>query len=433
MGLPELIGFRPLTRLPQAQVTVPGSKSITNRALIVAVLRPGKTVLQGALWSEDTRLMVAGLRKLGFDVTVENDPSEASNRTLIIQGRSGRVPSGGTATDPLELYVGNAGTAARFLLALTAMGQGYYRLSGTERMHERPQGGLIDALRQLGYRILTENDRLPLTVVGAGSRPGTCTVDISESSQFASALLMVGEEAGWNVQLRGGELERSPYIKMTRELVTAMSRQEQEFQIEPDASSGSYFWGVNALGLSDGSASGGSGRNGVVVKHWPRSQWQIDAVFPDYLHTLDPISRERDLGDSIMTAIVLAVTGKGPRRFEDLARLRVQECERVHALRAGLGQCGVETVEEGNNLTVYPERNPRSADLDTWNDHRIAMCFALLGMRFPGIRLRNPACVRKTFPDFFRKLSAAPPQGPGVDVVDAQTGRKLEGEALIAE
>ena len=427
MGLPEVISIQPLARLPQAEVVVPGSKSLTNRALIAAVLRAGTTALKNALWSEDTRLMVSCLRDLGFEIIEAKDSNEAGNRTLIVRGRAGRIPRSGTSVRPLELFVGNAGTAARFLMAVVCLGKGYYRLSGSRRMHERPQAGLIRSLRQLGYRLTAENDRLPVVVVGAGPKRASCAVDLSESSQFASALLLAGQAGGWQIQWKEESWKQSPYVKMTSEWIAAMERGGAELSIEPDASSGSYFWGVNALGLP-------ASENGakVSVRNWPRSGWQTDADFPKFLTQRGELSRERDLGDSIMTAIVLAALGDVPRRFVDLARLRVQECERVAALRTELTRCGIRVMEEGESLTVLPGAL-RPAVVETYGVHRMAMCFALLGLRHPGIRLRNPACVKKTFPNFFQKLSAPPPFGLGAAIRDGRSGQKLEGKGLTAK
>ena len=145
-----------------------------------------------------------------------------------------------------------------------------------------------------------------------------------------------------------------------------------------------------------------------------------------------PISRKHHLGDSIMTAIVIAPFGSRPTSFSDLARLRVQECERVVALRAELTKCGAKVIEEGDTLTVFPSKL-HGAEIETYNDHRMAMCFAILGLKVPGIKIKNPACVKKTFPNFFQKLAAPPPKGLGATILDARMGRKLEVDELFAE
>src|SRR5687767_12740565 len=183
MALPDVIEVVPLEAPVQAEITVPGSKSITNRALVLAALGAGEMTLHGALWSEDTQVMVECLQDLGFMVNVAPDPEEVCNRTVTVYGRSGTVPRGGTAAQPLELFVGNAGTAARFLAAMLCLGEGVYRLHGTPRMHDRPQAALFDALRGLGHRIDSPNDRLPALIHGGGARPGKCRVSIEESSQ----------------------------------------------------------------------------------------------------------------------------------------------------------------------------------------------------------------------------------------------------------
>ena len=168
MPLPLLIEIVPLTSPVRAEITVPGSKSITNRALILAALADGRTTLRGALWSEDTQVMTDCLRVLGFTVDVQVDPAEFCNRTITVDGLGGRLPRAGTAAQPLELFVGNAGTAARFLAAMACLGEGVYRLSGVPRMHERPQAALFAALRELGYRVESEraDDKLPARIFG---------------------------------------------------------------------------------------------------------------------------------------------------------------------------------------------------------------------------------------------------------------------------
>ena len=433
MPLPNLIEIVPLTTAIRAAVTVPGSKSITNRALILAALAEGETTLTGALWSEDTQVMVECLQELGFMVNVAVDPEEVGNRTITVYGQAGKIPRGGTSAQPLELFVGNAGTAARFLAALVCLGEGVYRLHGVPRMHERPQAALFAALRELGYRLDSPNDKLPALLHGGGRRAARCRVSIEESSQFASALLLCAPSGGWVVEVFGENAEESPYVQLTARLmeqfaaereIAATNAQPNEFRIEPDASSGSYFWGAGWL-------LGQERKYPVTVEEWPIPGWQIDAAFVEFLPLPATVSRNGQLGDSIMTGIVLAPFHPKPTRFTDLGRLRVQECERVAALRAELTKCGARVEETGDTLEVFPSKL-HGAEIETYHDHRMAMCFAILGLKVPGIRIKNPACVKKTFPNFFQKLATPPPHGLGAVILDA-AGRTLAPGELFAD
>jgi 3-phosphoshikimate 1-carboxyvinyltransferase len=256
MALPDLIEIVPLDKPVRAEITVPGSKSITNRALILAALADGEVTLTGALWSEDTQIMVECLQKLGFEIRVENDPKEFCNRTITVKGLGGKIPNAGTAQKPLELFVGNAGTAARFLSAFVCLGNGVYYLSGVPRMHERPQAALFKALRELGYHVDAPNDKLPALIFGGRNRGDEtqtdktgidqniltssptkkCRVSIEESSQFASALLLCEKVGNWEVEVVGENAEESPYVAMTLKTIKKFPSNGGFFQIESDAS-----------------------------------------------------------------------------------------------------------------------------------------------------------------------------------------------------
>jgi len=434
MGLPDVVEIVPLNSPVRAEVSVPGSKSITNRALVLAALADGEITLKGALWSEDTQVMVDCLQRLGFDLEISSDPAETCNRAITVAGLGGRIPNSGTAGNPLNLHVGNAGTAARFLTAFTCLGNGYIRLAGIPRMHERPQQSLMAALRDLGYRIDSDNDRLPATVHGAGARPAQCSVSMEQSSQFASALLLAATRGTWTVHVAGESEDNAPYVEMTRRLIDSFPMSGGEFQIEPDASSGSYIWGAEWI-LRQPENTDTTAGSKLSVPHWPKSGWQIDADFPTRLPADDAnlasLSRERHLGDSIMTAIALAPFSRTAVAYTELGRLRVQECERVAALRTELTKCGALVTENGDSLQISPSKL-HGAEIDTYNDHRMAMCFAVLGLRVPGLKIQNPACVKKTFPNFFQKLSSPPPMGLGAEIRDVSTGRKLSGSELFA-
>ena len=462
MSLPDLIEIVPLAQPVRAEITVPGSKSITNRALILAALAEGEVMLTGALWSEDTQIMTECLQELGFMVDVQPDPNEACNRTITVYGKGGVVPPGGTESQPMELFVGNAGTAARFLAAFVCLGKGVYRLHGVPRMHERPQAALFKALHELGYRVESEsgNDKLPVRIFANAGRDAfhrvpnlkggnedavervpttrSCKVSIEQSSQFASALLLCAKTGGWQVEIVGENADESPYVVMTSKMVEVFPKRGGTFQIEPDASSGSYFWAANTLlkwHFGDQSKK-------IDVLAWPESDWQLDARFRDYslrVIALPPpfiTSRKTDLADSVMTAIVMASvevnSGNYKKIFTDLGRLRLQETERVFALKTELARCGAKVIEEGDTLAVYPSPLHGAVN-ETYTDHRMAMCFAILGLKVPGIKIMNPACVKKTFPNFFQKLAAQPLHGLGATILDAKTGRKLSHEELFAD
>jgi 3-phosphoshikimate 1-carboxyvinyltransferase len=461
MALPDLIEIVPLSAPVRAEITVPGSKSITNRALILATLADGEVTLKGALWSEDTQIMVACLKQLGFLVSVAPDPDEACNRTIMVIGEGGLVPTGGTESQPLDLFVGNAGTAARFLAPLLCLGSGVYRLHGVARMHERPQAALFQALRELGYRVESENDndKLPARIFAgtagqlpqsytqferrkaAPAAPKKCRVSIEESSQFASALLLSSRIGGWEIEIVGENAEESPYVEMTRQMCSfglALSPQFEGIQL--DASSASYFWA--AKWVSD-NLEKNVAQSSVGVKNWIVFRIrQIDSDFPRIFSQMFSerekritVSRKSELGDSIMTAIVMSPFANHPMQFTDLGPLRLQETERVVALRTELTKCGAKVVEEGDTLTVWPS-SLHGAEIETYNDHRMAMCFAILGLKVPGTKIKNPACVKKTFPNFFQKLAAPPPHGLGAEIWEIKNGlriRKLSGEDLFAE
>jgi 3-phosphoshikimate 1-carboxyvinyltransferase len=430
MALPELIEIVPLDKPVRAEITVPGSKSITNRALILAALADGEVKLTGALWSEDTQIMVECLQKLGFEIRVENDPEEFCNRTITVKGLGGKIPNVGTIEKPLELFVGNAGTAARFLSAFVCLGKGVFRLSGVARMHERPQAALFQALYDLGYCIDSPNEKLPAVVHGIGPRQGKCKVSVEESSQFASALLLCAKVGNWQVEVIDANEEELAYVTMTSKLIEVFPKISGTFQIEPDASSGSYFLGAGWL-----SFSGEQTQSCVTVKNWPISGWQIDADFPKYFPLPETLSRKGQLGDSIMTAIVVSTLMVEKKiTFVDLGRLRVQECDRVRALETELAKCGAKIAVWADNYSIIKSTDKlHGAEIETYNDHRMAMCFAILGLKVPGIKIKNPACVKKTFPNFFQKLAAQPPHGLGATILDAKSGRKLTHEELFAD
>jgi 3-phosphoshikimate 1-carboxyvinyltransferase len=229
------------------------------------------------------------------------------------------------------------------------------------------------------------------------------------------------------VKVIGDDAEESAYVAMTLKMLDVFPQHGGDYQIEPDCSSASYFLAAGAL-LPETRLS---------VAAWPESDWQIDGRFVEFLRRFkgaEPaypdVSRTHDLGDAIMTAIAVAPFLPQPSRFIDLGRLRVQESERVYAMRTELEKCGARVVETGDMLDIWPSEI-HGAEIETYDDHRVAMCFSTLGLKVPGIRIQDPSCVKKTFPNFYAKLAAPSPDGLGATIMDAKTRRPLGGEDLL--
>lgn len=391
LPLADPFPIRPVKGPLDAVVGIPGSKSLTNRALVLAALSEGTTELHGALWAEDTEVMVDCLRRLGFEVEERPDHLNAGNRILTVKGHGGEIP-----VREAELFVGTAGTAARFLSAVCALGKGTYRLRGTPRMHERPMREVFDALRELGADVKDTDGKLPAEIRGP-IRPGKVRVTVEDSSQFASALLLVGKTAGVEV-----DCPPSPYVELTRGILGSWSWKGGPFAIEPDASSASYFFALQHL-------LGGK----LTIPRWPPASLQVDHRFPRFLPPPIRISRKTDLGDSVLTLVIVAAALRRPLHLTEAGNLRKQESDRIAALATELGKCGVSAREEPQGLVLESAKAFRPAEIETWHDHRIAMSFAVLGSvdvfgdGRPWISIRNPSCVEKTFPNFFETLAAA--------------------------
>jgi 3-phosphoshikimate 1-carboxyvinyltransferase len=430
---PAELAVAPLTAALNATVTVPGSKSITNRALVLAALGSWETTctLTGALQSEDTEVMVDGLRRLGYPVEVEW-PTVRIGRQRI-----NHVPNSSA-----DLYVANSGTTMRFLTALCAVGNGRYRLDGIPRMRERPIEDLLSALRQLGVGAESEagNGCPPVVITSNGVfYADSARIRAGVSSQFLSALLMVagaGNGTGEALLIRiEGPVVSEPYITMTEEMLRAWSitfhrtRDEGEtvyhfppdavshygklpaYAIEPDASAASYFWAAAAV-------AGGR----VTVAGLTRQSLQGDVRFVDVLAQMGCRVEEcetgitvhggrlrgvdvdmNDISDTVMTLGAVALFADGPTTIRNVAHIRHKETDRIAALATELRKFGATVEERDDGLTITP--GPlRGAAVDTYNDHRMAMSLALVGLKVPGVVVRNPECVAKTYPGFWGDL-----------------------------
>ena len=428
--MPESIVITPITSPVEATVRPPGSKSLTNRALVCAALAKGNSTLTGALVSDDTRVMIDSLAQLGLSISIEDQ-----GQTLQVAGTGGTIP-----TSEADLFVGNSGTTIRFLTAMASLGQGRYRLDGVPRMRERPIGDLLDALRSLGAQAETELDPLcPPVVVGGGLPGGTATVRGDISSQFLSGLLMVAPNAEGPVTLQvDGPLVSQPYVRMTLRVMEAFGVKidatnsldrfstpgntryvGQEYAIEPDASAASYFWAAAAI-------TGGT----VTVEGLDKSSLQGDVALVDLFAQMGcqvtsqagsttvkggPLRGIRTnmnaISDMVQTLAVVALFAEGPTEITGVAHNRHKETDRIAALATELRKLGAKVDEREDGLRIDPPRQGppplQGATIETYDDHRMAMSLALAGLKIPNVKILHPACTAKTYPNFFSDFAQA--------------------------
>jgi len=411
---PYAVDIVPPEHALSGRVTLPGSKSITNRALLVAALSRGRSRLTGGLGSDDTRHMVTALRAMG--VTIEQD------------GTTFSVASRGRLDVPAApLFLGNAGTAMRFLTAACAFMDGHVVLDGDAHMRKRPIAPLVDALRGLGLDLRAPTGCPPVEIFGrpdalAGDGMRTVEIDGSLSSQYVSALLMAAPSAPVPVLVRvtGEEIGSRGYVDITLAVMRAfgasVSQQgtlawrveptgytATDYAIEPDASAATYLWAAEKL-------TGGHIDIGVR----PSDMNQPDARAHDLIAAFPRMPAEiagEQIQDSIPTLAVMAIFNETPVRFTGLANLRVKETDRVSALSTELNRIAPGLArQDGDDLIVNgsPAYGGRHlpADITTYSDHRIAMSFALAGLRLKGIRILDPGCVSKTYPAYWRDLAS---------------------------
>jgi 3-phosphoshikimate 1-carboxyvinyltransferase len=414
-GLALVTGaMKKLTIIPpdhplRGRVSPPGSKSITNRALLLAGLASGESRLTGALKSDDTRYMAEALRAMGVAVT-EPDPT-----TFVVHGTGKLNPPAA------PLFLGNAGTATRFLTATLALGSGRYIVDGDEHMRKRPIGPLVEALRSLGVDIEAPTGCPPVTIIAKGSfSRNRVVIDAGLSSQYVSAILMAAPLAHetFTVELSGAEIGARGYIELTTAAMATFGAQITQvspsqwqvapsgykaanFHIEPDASAATYMWAAEAL-------TGGDIDLGVG--HFTQPDAKARDVIASYPHMPDRIDGSQ-MQDAVPTLAVLAAFNTTPVRFVGIANLRVKECDRIRALSLGLNAIREGLAhEDGDDLVVNADPTlagqTQAAEIDTFADHRIAMSFALAGLKVRGITIRDPDCVGKTYPDYWATLAS---------------------------
>lgn len=445
--LMERYSVRPVGRPVAIEVEVPGSKSITNRALLMAAMGKGESVLNGVLFSEDSNYFLHALENLGFQIEVKK-----KERIVSIVGWGGQIPK-----KSAEVYVGSAGTAARFLVAFLAMGDGVYHLDSSEQMKKRPMRELLEALEQLGTKIIYQGEpyTFPMTIEGIGKdRPEEKSVsavvelNIDRSSQFLSALLMAAPLRFSNLRIRltGSRSARS-YVEMTEQMMKQFGHpgvkrvdgncyetepgqyQARFYQIEPDVSAACYFYAMAAV-------TGGS----TVVRHMRRESLQGDMKFLEVLEQMGcrvewlpegeglsgqcnkeavelqlrltgpPDGRLRgiavsfsDFSDQALTMAAIAPYADAPVTIQGIAHIRGQESDRISVIHTELERLGIQCEETEDSITVYPGE-PLGTSIRTYDDHRVAMSFAIVGLRTEGIVIENPSCCKKTFPEYFTVL-----------------------------
>ncbi len=415
-----------------AVVRLPGSKSLTNRALMVAALADGPSRLTGVLEADDTRHMTEALRSLGIGVT-----ADISGGIVEVRGGGGHLPN-----VEADLFCGNSGTTIRFCTALCAIGNGAFRLDGTPRMRERPIGQLVEVLQSLGTPVeyLAREGYPPLVVHGRGMAGGHVAFDSPPSSQLISALLMAASRARSDVLIEvTGQVVSVPYIRMTLAVLQAFDvrvvdqigqdgarfivpapqpYRGRPYDIEPDASNASYFLAAPAV-------TGGR----VTVEGLGARSVQGDARFVDVLEQMGcRVDREpdrltvhgpaaggrlrgitidlNDTPDMVQTLAVVALFADGPTHVHNVENLRLKETDRLAALAAELRKFGARVEERSDGLSIRPPPAVCPAHVNTYDDHRMAMSFALSGLKAEGVVIHDPQCTAKTFPDFFERWAA---------------------------
>lgn len=402
---------------------VPGSKSITNRALLIGAMAKGTSVIKGVLFSDDSRHVMQALYDLGFPIHIDEE-----NATVTIEGYDGDIPN-----KEAEIYVGSAGTAARFLTAFLGLSKGRYHMTCSEQMKKRPMKELLMALEEMGSEIYYEEEPycFPFTIGNFECKKSKVTIDVDKSSQFLSAVLICLPLLPQNFMVKISGNHGMAYVNMTMRMmqhfgvvvertITGAYRRKQEmnykameYDIEPDVSAACYFYALCPLLHVN-----------VKVKNIHMDCLQGDIKFLKVLVRMGcKLEEEKDgvllmppkekfsggsfdlsaFSDQALTLAAIAPFTKSKVCLMNVGHIRYQECDRIKAIVSNLGKMGIAAVEQGNNVFILPGE-PKAAKIETFGDHRVAMAFSLVGTVVDGIEIENPACTKKTFENYFEVL-----------------------------
>lgn len=422
--------MKPFRTQPNIEVTVPGSKSITNRALLLAALADGKSILNGVLFSDDSRVFMEALKTLGYEISIDEEKAQVS-----VEGFGTKIPR-----ENVEIFVGSAGTAARFLTAMLSLSGGQYELTSSEQMKGRPMRPLLEALECLGVEFEYKETPYAFPFLIKGRKKVSCHkvyLNIDESSQFLSALLLSGVlcQDGFTVELTG-KRDAKAYVKISMKMMEAFgchmrqkneneyevlpeqSYQPRQYQIEPDVSAACYFYGMAAI-------TGGMARVNHV--HFDSTQGDIQFLNvleqmgckvkdtkegivvkgPEKLKGIDICMS--DFSDQTMTMAVVSVFAEGITTITGVGHIRRQESDRIRGIVTELRRVGIQCDEKESGLVIHPGVVQASLErpvvIETYDDHRMAMSFALLGTKTEGVVIDNPLCCRKTFENYFEVLT----------------------------
>lgn len=424
----QMYEVKKLPHHPKLDVTVPGSKSMTNRALLLAALAEGESTVSGILFSEDSNVFLQALKDVGFPVQID-----IPEKRVTIQGKGGRLPR-----SHANLYVGSAGTAARFLTAMAAMSDGEFRIDASAQMKKRPMADLFKALEELGagIRYLCGDGTFPVMVSGMGYRQSKAqvSINIDKSSQFLSALLMTAPTHFDELEIRlTGTRSALSYVRMTEQMMKQFGHAgvireaddryrvtagggyyARDYIVEPDVSAACYFYAMAAItggeccvrNMRQDSLQGDMKFLQVLEQMGCRLSWEERGLIltgPEPGHLKGIEVDMSDFSDQTLTLAAIAPYADSPVHIRNVGHIRGQECDRLHAICENLGRMNIQCEEYEDGVKIYPGI-PEPARVETCQDHRVAMAFAVTGVRADGIVISDPMCCRKTFENYFEVL-----------------------------